>query len=200
MFCNHRDKNKYPKQLESYQGNDHEHTVMILSFRTDKSGQTVQTQIRLLLERNSLIRVYTVCNCVCIFWMYYSTVKLSCSNFRVITANVFGCPKFLIFTVIVWNLKNFKDYFRHLEARTFEMETEQVVSYPHIPLALFHDYENKINLYFSSNIECKLNSDSLKTYCVHVHIICTHLCWLFATVGHLLDGNNLLVPNISSLQ
>ena len=29
------------------------HTVMILSFRTDRSGQTVQTQIRLLLEEQS---------------------------------------------------------------------------------------------------------------------------------------------------
>ena len=28
-------------------------TVMILSFRTDRSGQTVQTQIRLLLEEQS---------------------------------------------------------------------------------------------------------------------------------------------------
>ena len=28
-------------------------TVMILSFRTEKSGQTVQTQIRLLLEEQS---------------------------------------------------------------------------------------------------------------------------------------------------
>ena len=28
-------------------------TVMTLSFRTDKSGQTVQTQIRLLLEEQS---------------------------------------------------------------------------------------------------------------------------------------------------
>ena len=28
-------------------------TVMILSFRTDMSGQTVQTQIRLLLEEQS---------------------------------------------------------------------------------------------------------------------------------------------------
>ena len=30
-----------------------EHTIMILSFRTDRSGQTVQTQIRLLLEQQS---------------------------------------------------------------------------------------------------------------------------------------------------
>ena len=41
-------------------------TVMILSFRTDRSGETVQTRIRLLLE------VYTVCHSVCIFWMHYS--------------------------------------------------------------------------------------------------------------------------------
>ena len=31
----------------------HKATVMILSFRTDRSGQTVQTQIRLLLEDQS---------------------------------------------------------------------------------------------------------------------------------------------------
>ena len=29
------------------------YTVMILSFQTDRSGQTVQTQIRLLLEEQS---------------------------------------------------------------------------------------------------------------------------------------------------
>ena len=29
------------------------YTIMILSFRTDRSGQTVQTQIRLLLEEQS---------------------------------------------------------------------------------------------------------------------------------------------------
>ena len=29
------------------------HTVLFLSFRTDRSGQTVQTQIRLLLEEQS---------------------------------------------------------------------------------------------------------------------------------------------------
>ena len=29
------------------------HTVMILSFQTDRSGQTVQTKIRLLLEEQS---------------------------------------------------------------------------------------------------------------------------------------------------
>ena len=54
---------------------------MILSFRTDMSGQTVQTQ------RSSLIRVFTVCNSRCIFWMHYSKEKPSCSTFMVITAN-----------------------------------------------------------------------------------------------------------------
>ena len=29
------------------------HTIMTLSFRTDRSGQTVQAQIRLLLEKQS---------------------------------------------------------------------------------------------------------------------------------------------------
>ena len=58
-------------------------TVMILSFRTDMPGQTVQTQIRLL-------RVYTVCHSVCIFWTHYSVVKPHSSNFRVITTIFWG--------------------------------------------------------------------------------------------------------------
>ena len=53
------------------------YTVMPLRFRTDRPGQTVQTQIR----------VYTVCNSFCIVWMHYSKEKSSCSIFRVITAN-----------------------------------------------------------------------------------------------------------------
>ena len=52
-------------------------TVMFPSFQTDRSGQTVQTQIR----------VYTVCNSLCIFWMHYSKDMPSCSTFRVITIN-----------------------------------------------------------------------------------------------------------------
>ena len=42
----------------------------------------------------SLIRVYTVCNSLCIFWMHYSKEKPSCSTFRVIKAN------FRFFTVM----------------------------------------------------------------------------------------------------
>ena len=75
-------------------------TVMILSFRTDMPGQTVQTQIRLL------IRVYTVCYSVCIVLTHYSMVKPHSSNFGVITTNFFGVRIFRKFTVtctIVWN-------------------------------------------------------------------------------------------------
>ena len=55
---------------------------MILCFQTDGSGQTVQTQ--------SLIRVYKVCNSVCIFWTHYSPIKPPCSNFRVIETKHFS--------------------------------------------------------------------------------------------------------------
>ena len=49
-------------------------------FRTDRSVQTVQTQVR--LRSGS-----TVCHSVCIFWTCYSIVKPHSSNFRIITAN-----------------------------------------------------------------------------------------------------------------
>ena len=66
---------------------------MILSFRTDRPGQTVQTQIRLL-------RVYTVCHFVCIVWTHYSMVEPHSSNFRVITTNCLGVRIFREFTVL----------------------------------------------------------------------------------------------------
>ena len=72
-------------------------TVMILSFRTDMPGQTVQTQIRL---RSSLIRVYTVFHSICIVWTHYSMVDPHSSNFRVITTNCLGVRIFRKFTVI----------------------------------------------------------------------------------------------------
>ena len=65
---------------------------MVLSFRTDRSGQTVQNHIR-------MIRVYTVCNSVRVFWMHYSVVKPPCSNFRMINANFSGVRMFRIFVV-----------------------------------------------------------------------------------------------------
>ena len=69
-------------------------TVMILSFRTDMPGQTVQPQIRLLL-----IWIYTVCHSVCIVWTHYSMVEPHSLNFRVIVTNFLGVRIFRKFTV-----------------------------------------------------------------------------------------------------
>ena len=55
-------------------------SVMFLSFRTDRSGQTVQTQIRLLLDQSLHCLQF-----LCIFWMHYSKETPSCSTFRMIT-------------------------------------------------------------------------------------------------------------------
>ena len=46
-----------------------------------------------------LIKVYTVCCSVCIFWMHYSVVKPLCSNFRVITTNISDVRIFRSFMV-----------------------------------------------------------------------------------------------------
>ena len=70
-------------------------TVIILCFRGDGPGQTVQTQIWSIL-----IRVYTVCNFVCIFKKHYSMIKPRCSNFRVITANFLDVWIYRILTVL----------------------------------------------------------------------------------------------------
>ena len=66
-------------------------TEMILSFLTDRSEQTLETQ--------NTIRIYTVCHFACIFWTYYSMVKTPCSNVKMITKN-FGCPILRIFTIL----------------------------------------------------------------------------------------------------
>ena len=58
-------------------------TVMILSFRADRSGQTAQTKIK----------VYTVCHSVCMFSTPYSLLKPNSSSFRIITT-LWGCPNF----------------------------------------------------------------------------------------------------------
>ena len=68
----------------------------------------MQTQIRLL--RSSLIRVYTVCNSLCIFWMHYSKQKPSCSTFRAITAN-FRVSKMLGFLRYNPELSEYVDWY-----------------------------------------------------------------------------------------
>ena len=56
---------------------------MILSFRTDWSGQILQTQIRLLLEEQPDQGLHYLQYCLH-FWMYFSVVKPFFS-FRMIT-------------------------------------------------------------------------------------------------------------------
>ena len=70
-------------------------TVMILSFRTDMPGQTVQS---------SLTRVYTVCHSICIVWTHYSMVEPHSSNFRVITTNFLGVRIFRKFRELLEKL------------------------------------------------------------------------------------------------
>ena len=66
------------------------YTVMIPSFRTDRPGQTVQTQIRLLLGLHCLpFRLH-----------HLDSLLYGSSNFRVITTNVLGVRKLRIITVI----------------------------------------------------------------------------------------------------
>ena len=65
---------------------------MILSFQTGRSGQTVQTQIRLLVWSGSTVFAITSVS----FWMHYSTVKPSYLNFRVITASFPGVQMFTV--------------------------------------------------------------------------------------------------------
>ena len=47
--------------------------ILSLSIRTDRTKQTVETKIRLVLK-SSLIRVYTVCDSVCTFWTKRSSL------------------------------------------------------------------------------------------------------------------------------
>ena len=87
-----------------------ETTVQILCIGTDRSQQTVQTKIRLLLRkqsdqgRSSLIRVYAVCHSISIFWMHWCNVTSNFSIFRTIMAIVRGVPNFRIFTVSSFKL------------------------------------------------------------------------------------------------
>ena len=89
-----------------------EGTVIFLSFRTDRSVQTVQTQIRLLLEQSDqglhclpfcLHRLHSLLHgrVTFIICTHYSMVESHCSNFRVITIIFLGVRIFRKFTVDV---------------------------------------------------------------------------------------------------
>ena len=61
-------------------------TVVILNFWKDRSGQTVQTQIRLHLTwRCSLIKVCTVCYSIYFSWRYHTMVEPLELNFKALT-------------------------------------------------------------------------------------------------------------------
>ena len=79
--------------LYSFNSISSETTIIILRFRTDRSGKTVQTQIRLSDQGLHCLQFPLH---FLIFWSHYSTVKPPCSNFRVITAN-FWVSEFLGF-------------------------------------------------------------------------------------------------------
>ena len=73
-------------------------TVMILSFRTNRPWQTVQTQIRLLLEEQSDEGLHCLPFSADLLdkFLYGNTF---CLNFRMITVNILVVRKFRTFTV-----------------------------------------------------------------------------------------------------
>ena len=77
-----------------------ENTVKILNIGTYMSEQTVSILIRLLL-RSSLIRIYTVCHSVHIFWRHYCIVKSYCFILKTATVVSQGVQIFRVFTVIL---------------------------------------------------------------------------------------------------
>ena len=86
---------------------------MILSFWTDSSGQTMQTQ------RSSLIWVYTVCCSICIVWMLYNVAKTTCSIFRVTTANFSGIRifgNFMVISLLIAGCEYLVQYWWHTAA------------------------------------------------------------------------------------
>ena len=68
---------------------------MIQSFQTDMSGQTVQTQIRLLLEEQSDQGLHCLLFHNCIFLM--KNPKFFLFEFSVDYCKIFWCPKILEF-------------------------------------------------------------------------------------------------------
>ena len=74
-------------------------TVIILNIGTDRSEQTVRTQIRLLLMEQSDQGLLCLLFCLH-FWTQYCTVKSNCSICRTIMVIISGVPIFRIFTVL----------------------------------------------------------------------------------------------------
>ena len=153
-------------------------TVMFLSFRTDRSGQTVQTQMRLLL-----IRVYTVCNSLCIFWMHYSKEKPSCSTFRTITANcwvseILGSLWYMYFLFkvwpvscksiqTVWNSKGNRTIRKMIKNSPITMADSLSINVEVQPVSSVHDFSALIHcLIMDTNVPASfliINIDNIST-------------------------------------
>ena len=92
------------------------YTVMILSFWTDMPRQTVQTQIRLLLEQSDQglhclpFRLHRLDS--------FSIVELHSSNFRVIKTNFLGVRIFRKFTVYS-KLNEYMELYMYQRSRSF---------------------------------------------------------------------------------
>ena len=74
-------------------------TIIILNIGTDRSEQTVQTQIRLLLMEQSDQGLLCLLFCLHLFEHITALLKSNCSNCRTIMVIISGVPIFRIFTV-----------------------------------------------------------------------------------------------------
>ena len=74
---------------------------MILSFQTDRSGQTVQAQIRLLLMEQSDQGLHCLPFSADLYWTNFSMETPFCLNFRKIAAYILGVLKFRNFRVCI---------------------------------------------------------------------------------------------------
>ena len=63
-------------------------------FQTDRSGQTVQAQIRLLLMEQSDQGLHCLSFSADLYWTNFSMETPFCLNFRVIAAYILGVQKF----------------------------------------------------------------------------------------------------------
>ena len=88
-----------------------QNTVMILRFWTNRTWQTVQTQIRHgFLEEQSDQGLHCL-HSISTFWTIFFMERPLCLNFRVITANILGVLEFWNFTVINNALPKFGEIF-----------------------------------------------------------------------------------------
>ena len=74
------------------------HTIMILSFQTDRSEQCRHWSD--CSWWSSLIKISNVCHSVFIFWTHLSMVKQQCSYFRIITTFFSADQMFWIFNIV----------------------------------------------------------------------------------------------------